>query len=420
MYGRLMHDRAGMTTFQAYGINNQCNWSCSRRILNELLLTEAEQDPNIQVLFGRKCEDLKLGSLPFPPALAATAQSPKRERLNTVTISGGGQPQQVLECDVVIGADGLYSKVRQTIGRTVKLNLSQRYIDHSYKELTIPPNADGGFRLPPEVLHIWPRETFMCIALPNKDGSFTVTLFAPTVLFDELDDYPKVEAFFQSEFPDLLPHLPDLETEFSCNPVGVLCEIRCSPWNAGGRACLIGDAAHAMVPFHGQGLNCGLQDVVELMSIIDAGRRLATALPIFSRQHHPNASAIQDMALNNYLEMRHHVASSNFLLRASIERFLHQVLPKSLFIPRYSMVTFHPEIPYAEVVRRHKRDSLILDTLGGWCQTAVAGIALFAFTRSLGTSRPADAALLSLASLFIVRKALYEPISNWFEAFRSC
>jgi kynurenine 3-monooxygenase len=266
----------------------------------------------------------------------------------------------------LIAADGAGSVVRRELVTAGQVSASESLLAHGYKELTIPPTDDGGFRLDPGALHIWPRGGFMLIALPNPDGDFTVTLFLANEgpdSFATLTDETAVRGFFERHFPDTLTLIPDLTEQFAANPVGILGTVRCEPWNLAGDVLLIGDAAHAIVPFHGQGMNAGFEDCAEFCRLLDEGlgdrERLFSA---FSRLRRPDAEAIADMALENYVEMRDTVRDPRFHLKKALAFELERRCP-GRFVPRYSMVMFHAEIPYAEALDRGEVQARLLEEL---------------------------------------------------------
>jgi kynurenine 3-monooxygenase len=285
----------------------------------------------------------------------------------------------VVDAPVLIATDGAGSPVRAAMVERFGVDCREEPLGHAYKELTIPAGPDGGFRVRKDALHIWPRGSHMLIALPNPDGSFTVTLFMPlgnaakggdaSVMdsFATLTTPAKLHEFFAREFPDTAELIPDLEYDFFDNPTGGLGTLRCARWAVGGETLLLGDAAHALVPFHGQGMNCAFEDVVELDASV--GRHSAGGTTdwtaVFAeveRLRKPQADAIADMAIENYVEMRDLVRDPRFHLIKKVEFLLEGLYP-ARFIPRYSMVMFHPEIGYAEAQRRGRIQSGILAEL---------------------------------------------------------
>ncbi|HRF37615.1 MAG TPA: FAD-dependent monooxygenase, partial [Saprospiraceae bacterium] len=243
-----------------------------------------------------------------------------------------------------------------------RFNYSQSYLDYGYKELTIPPGPGGSFLMEKHALHIWPRGNFMLIALPNIDGSFTCTLFMPfegEYSFEKLQTEAQVSAFFQQFFADAVPLMPDLLHDFLQNPTSALATVRCSPWNVGGRVLLLGDAAHAIVPFFGQGMNAGFEDCTILDGMLDVmGENWDEVIPLFAQQRVPDANAIADLALQNFIEMRDLVADPEFLLQKRIAALLAERYPQD-FMPMYSMVSFS-HVPYREALRAGKEQAVLL------------------------------------------------------------
>ncbi|MDW7996077.1 MAG: NAD(P)/FAD-dependent oxidoreductase [Bacteroidota bacterium] len=293
MEGRMIHDRAATTHFQPYGKPGQAIYSFHRRRLNELLLTAVQECPNTQLLFEHRCIDVDLD---VPAVIVETPAGELRR----------------LDAEAVFGVDGAYSAVRSRLQHLEGFSYCQEYLDYGYKELTLPPTAGGVWALEPRALHIWPRRSFMLIALPNPDRSFTCTLFFPLegeLSFAALRTEADVRAFFQSEFPDVVPLMPRLTEEFFSNPTGSLLTIRCFPWSYDGKVLLLGDAAHAIVPFYGQGMNAGFEDCVLLLDFLQHyPDDWATAFRAFERFRKPHADAIAQLALENFVEMRDKVA----------------------------------------------------------------------------------------------------------------
>ena len=340
MRGRMMHDRAGELTFQPYGVRaDQVLRSVNRDELNRLLLDAADAEPLITARFDLTVDDVDLDA-------------------GQLVLGDGSR----VESGVVFGADGAYSAVRGRLQRSGRFSYEQDYLEHGYKELTIPPGTDGRHRLDPGALHIWPRGAHMMIALPNIDGSFTCTLFWPfdgDGGFEEIDAPDEVIDTFSAQFPDVLAVMPDLVEEYLANPVGSLVTIRCSPWNLDDKALLIGDAAHAVVPFYGQGANAALEDCLLIMDELERhGDDWAGAFATFATARRPDTDALADLALDNFIEMRDHVASRLFLAHTALERTVHRRFPR-LLVPLYTMVTFS-RLPYREAVRRAHRQRVML------------------------------------------------------------
>jgi kynurenine 3-monooxygenase len=357
MHGRVMHDVVGNQTYQPYGVGNQAINSVSRGELNKVLLTVAERH-GVEILFSRRCVDIDIAT--------ATATFEHTE-------TGA---RETFQADVLFGADGSYSAVRNRLMMTDRFDYSQTYLPHSYKELHIPPAEDGSFQLEKHALHIWPRHSYMMIALPNLDGSFTCTLFfahkgSPS--FDELKTRADAERFFSEQFPDAMAMMPTFLDDFQANPESSLVTVRCFPWVANGKVALIGDAAHAIVPFYGQGMNCGFEDCRVLMACLDhCNEDWTSALELYQQLRKPSGDAIAQLALDNFIEMRDKVADPVFLLRKQIEGYLYATYPDK-FIPLYTLVTFSPDVAYDEALRAGREADVLLaeimampDVAGTW------------------------------------------------------
>ena len=352
MYGREMHQEDGSLAFQPYGQAGQAIFSVSRGGLNKSLIEAADAHENVHFFFERKCEKVDL-------------------RGQRITFSDAEGRMETLEYTVLFGADGAFSAVRGAMMRTPKFNYSQSYLEHGYKELTIPPAADGTHRMKVEALHIWPRGQFMLIALPNPDGSFTCTLFLPfdgEESFANLQTRDQINAFFNKYFPDTLDLIPDLAGNFLENPTPPLVTIRCNPWQYGGHTCLMGDASHAIVPFYGQGMNSGFEDCTILDDLVaEHGADWSQVVQTFSDTRPEDADAIADLALRNFVEMRDSVADPEFLQRKKLEKHLHATYGDA-FLPVYSMVTFS-EIPYREALAATGAQDKLFErirTVEGW------------------------------------------------------
>ncbi|KAI9258476.1 hypothetical protein BY458DRAFT_535081 [Sporodiniella umbellata] len=344
MKARMVHvGKNGAQMSQAYSIHGEHINAVDRARLNILLLDVAEKMENITLYFGHRLTHAQLeeGQVEF--------------MVNGEKKSYGS--------DLVVGADGAYSKVRDQMMRYTRMDYEQKYIDTAYSELTIPATAKGEFAMDPNHLHIWPRHTFMLIALPNPDGSFTCTLFMPFAMFASIQTEDELMGFFREHFNDAIPLIGEacLKADFFANPRGSLITLKTSPHHFQDRSVIVGDAAHAMVPFYGQGMNCGFQDVQELHKILDHHQvdawvkdghvpGLKEALDAYSATRVKDAHAICDLALYNHYEMRHAVTSYRFLARKKLEGFLHRLFP-SLVVPLYSMVSFST-LPYSVAVDR--------------------------------------------------------------------
>jgi kynurenine 3-monooxygenase len=322
MPGRAMHSIEGNIAFQPYGKTGQAIYSVSRGGLNRTLLDIADSFPNVNFHFEHRCTDVDLNQ-PF------------------ITFEHNGVPKTV-EAPVIFATDGAFSAVRYALQRTDRFDYRQFYLEHGYKELTIPAHPDGSHQLDPNALHIWPRGNFMLIALPNADGTFTCTLFLPyegEAAFEHLTDTSAVESFFRRYFPDTLALMPHLAQEFFANPTASLVTIQCNPWQWQNRILLMGDASHAIVPFYGQGMNAGFEDCTILDQMCDElGGDWSRIIPAFARRRKPDADAIAELAQRNFIEMRDLVGDPKFLLRKKIAALLSERHPD--FLPSYSLVTF--------------------------------------------------------------------------------
>ncbi len=340
MHGRMIHD--DKQVFQPYGKDGQYINSVSRGGLNAVLLTEAER-AGAEFFFEHRCLHVDFQKTEL------TLQHHQAVQYKTF--------------DVIIGADGAFSAVRLAMQQTDRFELHQSYIEHGYKELRIPPSDRGDFQLEPNALHIWPRKSFMLIALPNPDKSFTCTLFLPfegAESFKKLKKPDDVKAFFSLHFPDAVPLMPALAEDFRDNPTGSLVTIQCFPWHRH-NTLLIGDAAHAIVPFYGQGMNAGFEDCRILNSLLDQyDDNWKYVIPEFEKLRKPNADAIARLALDNFVEMRDLVADDEFLLRKKIEARLHDLYPDR-WIPLYTMVTFCDDLPYAYALETGRKQQVIMD-----------------------------------------------------------
>src|SRR4051812_44468695 len=338
MRGRMIHERSGALHFSPYDRDpSKYINSIGRAALNTTIIEAATRYPNVRVHFNHKCTDVDLES--------ATAQL-----LNTST----SQPLSAA-ADSIIGVDGAFSAVRQAMQRQIDdFEYDESYLPHGYKELTIPPAPDGSWQMEKNALHIWPRKSFMMIALPNPDGSFTCTLFwefeGPRSFATTKTDND-VRRFFEEEFPDAVSLMPGLLEDFRNNPTGSLVTIRCAPWFYRDKACLAGDAAHAVVPFYGQGMNAAFEDCVVLDECLEEfpGNRERAFAEYFRRQK-KNADALADLAIQNFIEMRDKTVSKTFRAKKKLDHALEAALP-GIYLPLYTMVTF-TRMPYAKAAKR--------------------------------------------------------------------
>ncbi|QDH69958.1 FAD-dependent oxidoreductase [Marilutibacter alkalisoli] len=364
MRGRMVHFEDGRVSLQRYGKNDsEVIWSVHRGELNIVLLDIAER-AGVRLHFHRSLE-----SVDFDARIAHYIDERDDSRHH-------------VPFESLVGADGAGSTLRFAMSGEIELGERSDFLDHSYKELEIPPADDGGFRIDPNALHIWPRGRYMCIALPNDERTFTVTLFLPNEdvpnearpidgrpgdhgpSFASVRTGTDARALFERDFPDALPLMPQLEQDFENNPTGILGTLYLDSWQLDDRAVLLGDAAHAMVPFHGQGMNCAFEDCVALAEHLDSTANRAAAFAAFEAERLPNSRAIQAMALENYLEMRDRVDDDDYLLQRALEQTLADRHP-TRFMPRYSMVSFH-RIPYAMAFERGRlqRELLVELTRG--------------------------------------------------------
>lgn len=347
MKGRMMHSPESKLTFQAYGKDeSEVIHSISRAELNIGLLNSAEAE-GVKIHFERSCTGIRF-----------------KHRQLTLRDEASGQ-ESIVEYHVVIGCDGSASAIRGAMLRLNRFNFSQEYLNYGYKELTISAGPSGKHVLEVNALHIWPRGNYMLIALPNIDGTFACILFLPfegADSFEALTTKAEVEEFVQSRFPDVVPLMPELAHDLFANPTGAMVTIKCSPWHMKGHALLLGDAAHAIVPFFGQGINCGFEDCTILLELLDRyGADWEKVFREFEEARKINTDAIADMAIDNFVEMRDRVGDRRFLLQKQVELALEAKYPRQ-FVPKYAMVTFH-RVPYSIALQRGQVQERILAEL---------------------------------------------------------
>jgi kynurenine 3-monooxygenase len=348
MRGRMIHDKSGELHFTPYDVDpKNCINSIGRAALNTTVIEAAQRYPTVHVHFNHKCTDVDLDS--------AVAHF---ETANGAVTARG---------DAVIGVDGAFSTVRKSMQRKIdNFQYDESYLAHGYKELTIPPGPDGSWQMEKNALHIWPRKSFMMIALPNPDGSFTCTLFwqfegPRSFASTKTDD--DVRRFFDEEFPDAVSLTPTLLDDFRQNPTGSLVTILCAPWYYRDKACLLGDAAHAVVPFYGQGMNAAFEDCIVLDECLEkfADNRERAFAEYFERRKE-NADALADLAIGNFIEMRDKTASKTFRAKKKLDHALEAALP-GIYLPLYTMVTF-TRIPYVSAARRARlQDRIVFSSL---------------------------------------------------------
>lgn len=353
MYGRLVHDTEGNTFASNYsGREGEYINSISRGDLNGILLTEAEKHENVNIHFNKKCTSIDIEN-----TIAHFKDYKTDEEFS-------------IDADVIFGTDGAGSVLRKSyyLERKFLFSYSQNYLTHGYKELEIPADAEGNHQISKGHLHIWPRGDYMLIALPNLDGSFTVTLFLSyddgEYNFNNLTTEEKITEFFETQFPDALKLIPNIKDEFLNNPTGPLGTVKCSPWSYKNNTLLMGDAAHAIVPFYGQGMNASFEDVTVFDAVLDKHEGdWETVFKTFEKERKQDTDAIADLAVDNYYEMRDHVANPLFKEKRKIEMDLESNFPTE-YSSKYSLVTFNEDIPYLEAMKRGRaQDKAILNLL---------------------------------------------------------
>ena len=349
MYGRFIHHKDGTNAYQPYGKDNQAIYSVSRADINMKLMDLAEQQENVNIQFNKKC------TLINRKDLAITFE----DNLTKETSNSSA--------DLLFGADGAFASSRLSIQlQSDRFEYNQHYIDCGYKELIIPAGKNGEFLLDKNALHIWPRGSFMMIALPNPDGNFTCTLFLPfegEKSFSNLKTDKQVEDFFKSEFSDAFTLMPTLISDFKTNATASLVTVKCSPWVFDNKIGLIGDAAHAIVPFYGQGMNCGFEDCVVLNELIEKHNDdWDIIFPEYEQLRKPDGDAIADLAIANFVEMRDKTADPKFILQKKIEAKFSQHYPDK-WIPLYSMVTYSPHIRYSTALKVGQKQQKIMDEI---------------------------------------------------------
>jgi len=346
MYGRCIHHVDGTTAYQPYGRKEQAIYSVSRGDINMKLMDLAEKNEHVSIHFSERLTKVDRTSL-------------------TLTLENEAGQERTLTTDILFGADGAFAASRLNMQlQSDRFEYNQHYIDAAYKELIIPPGPKGEFLLEKNALHIWPRKSFMMIALPNPDGNFTCTLFMPfegEKSFSKLKTQEDVKSFFEAEFPDAVALMPTLLEDFFNNPTSSLVTVKCFPWTFDNRIALIGDAAHAIVPFYGQGMNCGFEDCVVLDELIEKHKDNWTEiLRDYQYLRKPDGDAIADLAIANFTEMRDKTADPMFLLQKKIEAWFSEKHPDK-WVPLYTMVTYSPHIRYSTALKEGKRQQEIMD-----------------------------------------------------------
>ena len=349
MYGRFIHHKDGTNAYQPYGKDNQAIYSVSRAEINMKLMDLAEQQPDVKIHFDKRCTGID------------------RNKLESSFEDNNTHKIETEKSDLLFGADGAFAASRLNMQLSNdRFEYNQHYIESGYKELIIPPGKNGEFLLEKNALHIWPRGSFMMIALPNPDGNFTCTLFLPfegEKSFANLKTKEAVKKFFDEEFASAVPLMPTLIEDFMHNPVSSLVTVKCFPWTFDNKIGLIGDAAHAIVPFYGQGMNCGFEDCVVLNELVTKHKDdWDKIFPEYESLRKPDADAIADLAIANFVEMRDKTADPKFLLQKKIEAQFSQKHPDK-WIPLYSMVTYTPSIRYSKALSEGKKQQAIMDKI---------------------------------------------------------
>lgn len=348
MYGRMMHDTNGNLTYQQYGKEGQAIYSVSRGKINATMMDIAENYGDATIHYNLEC--IKVDPVKGIVRLKNTKTGEEHEK----------------KADLIFGADGAFSAVRYTsMQKLDRFNYSQNYISDGYREILLPANADGSYKMDKNALHIWPRGRFMLIALANEDGSFTCTLFMPhegdANAFDKLKNKADVDQFFKTTFPDYYEMMPNVADAWEDHPLSSLAIIRCYPWTSG-KVALMGDAAHATVPFYGQGMNAGFEDCTVLWDLMQKHNENWSAIfDEYSETRKPDGDALQDLSLYNYHVMRDYVADPDFLLRKKIEAKFSTLYPEK-WMPLYSQVTFS-SIRYSDAIKRGKFQDQIMDQI---------------------------------------------------------
>ena len=358
MNGRMIHDKNGNTFLSNYsGRDYEYINSISRGDLNALLLDEAEKHENVSIYFNRKCKSVDF------------------ENTTALFYDYESKTEFIEDADVIFATDGAGSAMRKSyyLGKKFLFSFSQDYLTHGYKELSILPTKEGDYKIYKNALHIWPRGSFMLIALPNLDGSFTVTLFLShndgEYNFSNLTTHENVTDFFKKEFPDALELMPNLIEDFFKNPTSPLGTVKCSPWHFKGNTLLMGDAAHAIVPFYGQGMNASFEDVVEFDTVLEKHKNPSTKsdwetiFKAYERTRKKDTDAIADLAIDNFHEMKEHVNHDLFREKRNLEMALEQHFPEE-YTSKYSLVTFNENIGYREAMLKGRaQDKAILNML---------------------------------------------------------
>jgi kynurenine 3-monooxygenase len=346
-YGRFVHPPEGPLAYQPYGNKREAIYSILRGDLGKALLNFAEQEPNVRFHFNEKCVGLELSPL------RVEFQNSQTGETSWYTASR------------VFGADGTFSAVRTLLQRQRRFNYSQEFLDQGYKELLVPAAAEAEWIREKEVLHMWPRGKYMLLGFPNMDGSFTCSLHMPFEghpSFSSIKTATDLRQFFETSFPDVVPHVPNLAEDYFSHGPNPMVTVKCSPWTFDGKVALIGDAAHVLFPYYGQGANAGFEDCSVLSQCLEKhGEDWHEAFGEYERLRKPNMDAIADMCVQHYIEIRDELADPTFLLRKAIERKVNQLYPER-YLPLYSMIAFS-DMPYAEALRIDREQRTLIDRL---------------------------------------------------------
>lgn len=397
MSARMIHSRSGKCSKQFYGIGGQSIYSVDRFNLNKILLSNAEACPNVKLHFDHQLvrADLENKKLSFTRT---------RQTLSGMVETSGLE----VESNFIFGCDGAYSSVRRQMMRWGRMDYSQEYIEHGYKELSLPPASDGKFAMDETCLHIWPRGEFMMIALPNQDHSFTITVFMPFSIFNSIENKDDVLGFFSKHFEDAVRMIgtDKLVQDYFKNLTASMIAVKCQPHFMAGSTVILGDAAHAIVPFFGQGMNVGFEDcLIFYECLVQNEDNLSLAAAEYCNAHWKDTHVIADLSMYNYIEMRSHVRSTVFRVRKFIDNLVHTLFPNS-FIPLYSMVAFS-RIPYSEVIIRHRRQQKwVIGGLLALKVVAVGGLILLLYRLS-GIHVPLKYRIVPCIFECVAKKASY-------------
>lgn len=343
MYGRMMHSKTGELSYHPYGKDGQAINSVSRGRLNQKLIELADEFPNITIYFNSKCIDVDVNK-------------------STATFELEDGSHKTVTSDRILGTDGAFAATRSKMQTSERFNYSQNYLHVGYKELEIPEGENGKFMMEKNALHIWPRGSFMMIALPNPAGDFTCTLFLPYELFEQVKTDEDIKSFFEKEFPDAMAMMPTLLDDYKRNPIGNLVTVKCYPWVKEDKLALAGDAAHAIVPFYGQGMNCSFEDIVVLDNMIEKyGDDWNKIFDEYQKERKPNADAIADLAVQNYYEMADKVGDKHFLHKKHIEHELTELYPDK-FKSQYELTTFSLS-GYKYAFDQGKKNDILLEKI---------------------------------------------------------